>query len=113
MRTHKCHCLFVPPHVLESIARSGRDEVRESARLSIQQSNIIRQHRAGVARTDVRAMGMLYGQQPVAPAAAQAKREVWNCQNQMSLRVPPRARAEGEPPVGDADVNCRKAFLYE
>jgi hypothetical protein len=31
MKTRKCQCLFVPPHVLGSIARSGREDLRESA----------------------------------------------------------------------------------
>jgi Zn-dependent metalloprotease len=107
MRIHKCRCLFVPPHVLESIARSGRDELKESARVSIQQSNLIRQRRQGIARTDIRAMGTLYGQEMLATATAtaQADREVWNCQQQQSLRVPPRALGEGDPPINEPDVD--------
>ena len=107
MRTHKCRCLFVPPHVLESIARSGREEVRESARLSIQQSNLIRQHRQEVARNKFQ--GMLQAQQGLAPPAGQANREVWDCQHQQELRVPPRARGEGEPPTKSGAMRKEKS----
>jgi Zn-dependent metalloprotease len=103
MRTHKCRCLFVPPHVLESVAKSGREEVRGSARLSIQQSNLTRQRRQGIAHAKF--PEMLNIQQGLVPTAGQAKREVWNCQQQMSLRIPPRARGEGEGPSSDEDVN--------
>jgi hypothetical protein len=74
MRTHKCRCLFVPPHVLESVAKSGREEVRGSARLSIQQSNLTRQRRQGIAHAKF--PEMLNIQQGLVPTAGQAKREI-------------------------------------
>jgi len=104
MRTRKCQCLFVPPHVLESLAKSGREDVRESARVSIQQSNLVRQHRLNMVRTDPRAMGVLYGQPTLAPEAQQVKREVWDSQNQQSLRVT-LARGEDDQASSDSDVN--------
>jgi Zn-dependent metalloprotease len=104
MRTRKCRCLFVPPHVLESIARSGREDLRESARLTIQQSNLVRQRRQDKVRE--RFPETLRVQQGFAqPAAAQAKREVWNCQTRGEQRVPPLARGEGNPPTGEQDVD--------
>ncbi len=36
MMHHKCNCMFVPPRVLENLAKIGVNE----ARLSIQQSKI-------------------------------------------------------------------------
>jgi Zn-dependent metalloprotease len=52
-------------------------------------------------------MGTLYGQEMLATATAtaQADREVWNCQQQQSLRVPPRALGEGDPPINEPDVD--------
>jgi Zn-dependent metalloprotease len=104
MRTRKCRCLFVPPHVLESIARSGREDLRESARLTIQQSNLVRQRRLDTVR-DRFSETLLVQQGLVQPAAAQAKRQVWNCQNRWEQRVPPPARGEGDPPTGEQDVD--------
>jgi len=42
MALHKCNCMFVPPRVLENLAKIGVNE----ARLSIQQSKISRTKRA-------------------------------------------------------------------
>jgi Zn-dependent metalloprotease len=100
----KKQCLFVPPHVLESIARSGREDLRESVRLTIQQSNLVRQLRQDKVREKFSETLRL--QQGFAqPVAAQAKRQVWNCQNRWEQRVPPPAQGEGDPPTGEQDVD--------
>ena len=39
---HKSHCTFIPPLVLENLARAGVEE----ARLTIQQSKLSRENRA-------------------------------------------------------------------
>lgn len=101
MFSHKCRCLFIPPHVLESIARSGPEEVRESARLSIQQSKLSRLQRS----EKLVDMTVFAG---IAPPG-QGPRSVYDCQNQWTLRVS-LARSEGDPETTDEDVN--KVYDY-
>ena len=42
MRIHPCRCTFIPPHVLDSLARVGRG----NARLTIQQGKLSRTKRS-------------------------------------------------------------------
>jgi hypothetical protein len=46
MTFHKCHCLFIPPHVLDNLARDKREDVRRNARLTVQQSKLSRTQRS-------------------------------------------------------------------
>lgn len=75
MAHYKCNCTFVPPRVLENLARVGVG----SARLSIQQSNISRKKRAA-KEIDMKAF---IG----AETKAKAKRKVYDCKNTWKQRV--------------------------
>ncbi|MDX1707800.1 MAG: M4 family metallopeptidase [Desulfobacterales bacterium] len=92
MAHYQCNCTFVPPQVLENLARAGVD----NARLSIQQSKISRRKRAD-KRIDMEAfMG--------AKTRAKPKRKVYDCQNKWEQRVK-LVRGEGKPASGDKDVD--------
>jgi Zn-dependent metalloprotease len=113
MKPHKtAHphvCTFVPPYILEFMAKSStevvRESVRESARLSMMQDDQIRATRAAQA-PDISALsGMQQG--IMAPPAGTAGREVFNCSHQWG-QPPPymMMRGEGDPLTPDDDVNC-------
>jgi len=92
MAHYHCNCTFVPPQVLENLARVGVD----NARLSIQQSKISRTKRAD-KRIDMKAF---IG----AKTRARAKRKVYDCQNKWEQRVK-LVRGEGKPASGDKDAD--------
>ena len=92
MRLHKCRCLFIPPHVVENLARKGV----EGARRTIMQSMKTRSKRT---------------EKPIdmptflAPAAPQkAKRKVYDSQHTWKERVK-LVRSEGEGDMQDQSVN--------
>ena len=74
-------CMFIPPHVLEHMAKASeevvRESVREAARLSMIQDNQIRTNRASQP-VDVATFA---GPKPgiMAPPPGTAGREVFNC----------------------------------
>ena len=90
---HKCRCMFVPPLVLENLARAGIEE----ARLTIQQSRLSREKRA-VGPTN---MEMFAGVTPV----GRAHRQIYDCESGWIQRVEPVARDEGAPVHEDLAVN--------
>ena len=108
-KQHRCFCTFVPPHVLEHMAKASdeviRESVRESARLSMMQDTQIRTNRANQS---VDISSLLPPMQGVmAPPAGTAGREVFNCGHQWGQPPPYMlARGEGDPVTGDDDVNC-------
>jgi Zn-dependent metalloprotease len=105
--THKCNCSYVPPHVLDRLARAGVEE----ARLSVQQSELTRQRRRNTtipmdtfiasAASGITASAL--------PAGIGAKREVWDSGQTWSQRVN-RVRGEGDPVTGDDSVDCVHEF---
>lgn len=97
MPHHKCQCQFVPPDVLEHLARSGSQTARQQARLSIQQSRISR----GARSSQTVQMAVFAG----AVATGTGARQVYDCQSQWTQRVPPVVREEGGPATGDEIVN--------
>jgi Zn-dependent metalloprotease len=92
MAYHKCNCMFVPPRVLENLAKAGV----EKARLTIQQSRISRARRADKL-VDMKAF---IG----AATKAKPKRKVYDCQNKWEQRVK-LIRDEGKPATGDKDAD--------
>jgi Zn-dependent metalloprotease len=98
MQVHKCRCLFVPPFVLENMARAGIEE----ARLTIQQSMLSREKRAEGPKD----MEMFAGVTPV----GRAHRQIYNSQNMWKKRVEPVFRSEGDPVRGDEAVD--KSYDY-
>ena len=111
MKFHKCNCKFVPPSVLENLAKAGID----AARLSIQQSEVSREKRKDRARRgnsdliQIRskaAKAILAKAAPVAPpATGTSRREVYDSQQTFLQRVA-LVRAEGDPSTADADVQA-------
>lgn len=89
---HKCHCLFIPPHVLDQLARTGRG----NARLTIQQSNVSRTKRS------VKDIPMAAFAGIATPG--EGPRKVYDCQHQWVKRVD-LARAEGDAATADDALN--------
>jgi Zn-dependent metalloprotease len=97
MAHHQCNCTFVPPRVLENLAKAGI----EQARLSIQQSKISRARRADKV-VDMQAfIGTATKTKP--------KRKVYDCQNKWEQRVK-LIRDEGKPATGDKDAD--RVYTY-
>ena len=106
---YPCFCTFIPPHVLEHMAKASdegvRESVREAARLSMMQDNQIRTTRAGQV-VDVAALAGAQ-QGIMAPPAGTASREVFNCGHQWGSPPPYMlARGEGDPVTADDAVNA-------
>jgi Zn-dependent metalloprotease len=118
MPVHHCHCMFVPPHVLEHMARTGN----EAARFSALQGEHTRATRATHAVDVATLASAVAGVKalPAGPAAKKAAvvgvmapppgtagRAVYDCNHKWS---PPPAfvlkRGEGDPVTGDAAVDA-------
>lgn len=93
----KCFCEFIPPIVLENLARADVEE----ARLSISQSESDRAERTS---TEV-SMETLMG---IAPPG-QGPRKIYDCQNKWEKRVS-LARDEGDPATADDSVDNAYEF---
>src|SRR5688572_32915079 len=83
-KQHQCFCTFVPPHILEHMAKSSeevvRDSVREAARVSMMQDNQLRSSRAS---QPINIESLLPPRQGImAPPQGTAGREVFNCMHQ-------------------------------
>ena len=126
--THHCHCMFVPPFVLEHMAKAGDDASRELARFSLLQDDHSRSERANQAvdiPTFARAVEGLKTRAVktapkkrstsktksiagvMAPLPGTAGRAVYDCNHQWSQ--PPAfvlKRGEGDPVTGDAAVDA-------
>jgi Zn-dependent metalloprotease len=104
---YPCFCSFVPPHVLEYMAKASGETVRESsreaARLSIMQDNQIRASRAGQVIDVATLVNAQEGL--MAPQPGTAGRAVYSCVNKW---VPPFVfeRGEGDPLTADEAGNA-------
>jgi Zn-dependent metalloprotease len=113
MKHHKkcypCFCTFIPPHVLEHMAKASEqvvgEAVREAARLSMIQDDQLRASQA----SQVADVATLFGANEgiMAPPPGTAGREVFNAGHQWG-QPPPymMARGEGDPVTGDDAVNA-------
>lgn len=89
---HKCRCQFIPPQVLENLAKSGITEA--NARETIQQSRLSRDKRAAL----VTPMGIFTG--TAAAAAGEGPRKVYDSKGTWEQRVK-LVRDEGQPATND------------
>jgi Zn-dependent metalloprotease len=92
MHIHRCHCTFIPPHVIDNLARAGIDGAVASA----QHGKITREKRASRV-TDMQEFMSLV-------AAGKAARQIFDCQHQWTQRVK-SVREEGGPLTDDQDTN--------
>ncbi|NOZ69010.1 MAG: peptidase M4 family protein [Deferribacteres bacterium] len=99
MFIHRCNCMYIPPDVLENLAKAGVDE----ARVSIQQSELSRVKRSA------KEIGMEAFTGVTTAPAGTASRQIYNCKNQWKQRVD-LARGEGDPVTSDDAVN--EAYEY-
>lgn len=90
---HRCHCLFIPPHVLDSMARAGRG----NAQLTIHQSRISRARRSAAEIP----MEVFAG---IAPAG-EGPRKIFDCKGQWEQHPGAPIRDEGDPATGDDAVD--------
>lgn len=94
---HKCHCAFIPPHVVDNLARAGIEGALESA----QHGAFSREKRAARVKDMHEFMSLT--------AVGTSARQVYDCQHQWKQRVK-LVREEGRPPTGDEDAD--KAYDY-
>ena len=115
---HQCTCSYVPPYVIESLARHADPELRSRARNTAHQAKLSRDKRserpigmrtllAGAASAAAAAAAGV-----MAPPGASAGRAVYDCQHQWVQRVQ-LVRGEGDPATGDADVDLVHDFAGE
>jgi Zn-dependent metalloprotease len=90
---NKCFCTFIPPFILENLAKAGV----ENATLTLHQDTSSRKDRASEAPDIKTLMG-------VAPATGKAARQVFDSQNQMGYQVK-LVLSEGGPVSIDDAVN--------
>lgn len=93
MPVHECRCTFIPPFILEHMAREGIEE----ARLTIQQSKISRENRD---KRPEELMNKLAG----VISVGRAYRQVYDSQNTYDLQKK-LERSEGDPAIPDQVVN--------
>jgi Zn-dependent metalloprotease len=110
---HRCLCAFIPPQVLENIAKT-RDvdpNLVNSAVLTLQQGKLVREKRdSRQPNLDaLSAKGTIYGVGGIAPAG-QGPREVYDCKHTWAQRVAPAVRLEGGP--GTADQATTSAYDF-
>lgn len=98
MHIHKCHCLFIPPHVLDNLAKAGRG----NARITIQKSLQVRLKRE---RKEI-PLSIIAG----ATGAGTSARQVFNCQNKWEQQQGP-VRKEGDAAMGNKEVDLIYDFL--
>ena len=108
MPFHRCTCSYVPPYVIESLARRAGPTVRVNARNTAQMSKLTRDRRGrtAVPMRRMLASAVSAGAAGVmAPPSGSAGREVYDCQTQWVQRVQ-LVRGEGDPATGDTDVDA-------
>lgn len=94
MPFHTCRCSFIPPVVLDNLAKAGL----EQARLSVQQSKHSRQKRS--------AMVVDMATFTAAKAAGAAGRQVYDCKHGWEQhKKEDLVRSEGDPPTADETVS--------
>ena len=106
MSHRACTCSFVPPYVIESLARRAEPELRSRARNTAQQAKLSRDRRS---QRSIGMHALLAGATSasaaavMAPPGASAGRAVYDCQHQWVQRVQ-LVRGEGDPATADTDV---------
>lgn len=98
MKFHKCNCLFIPPHVLDKLARSNKG----NARVTIKQSNLTRIKR--------RAKQISIAQFTQGAGAGEGLRKIYDSQNQWKKQVK-LVLADGQNLKTDDDA-AKTAFDY-
>ena len=101
---HKCQCHYIPPHVLDQMAKNADQAVRQVARTSALQAKASRDKRA-TRKPEMEQLLIA----ATAASAVSADRKIYDCQHQWQMRVK-LARDEGGPATRDDDVN--KAYDY-
>lgn len=102
MALHRCTCTYVPPHVVDCMARRGDPATRQRARIAAQQAKISRAKRVKQV-VQMPTFLASAAQVETAPPGA-GRRLVYDCRHRFEQRVH-LARSEGDPAVDDVDVN--------
>ena len=97
MSVHKCHCHFIPPHVLDKLARNARGDIRRNTQLTIHQSKLSRTSRSRKQISTDRLASAI-------ATEGEGPRQVYDCQHQWVQRVS-LVRSEGGPATSDEAVN--------
>ncbi len=101
MIRHKCFCYFVPPQILENLAKHGDPQARSGAVVGLQQSKTKRNRRAAKA-VDLQAFAGI-------ATAGEGPRLIYDSQNSWAQRVN-LVREEAGPSTGDSAVDKTYKF---
>lgn len=99
MKRHRCTCMYVPPHVINNLARSRHPSAPAMARNTALQGRMSRKKR--VDKRKELTIEHLFG---TAGATGAAQRKVYDCKNKWQQRVK-EVRTEGGPVTGDEAVD--------
>ena len=102
MALHRCTCTYVPPHVVDCMARRGDPATRGRARIASQQAKISRAKRAKQVVQMPSFMASAIQVETAPPGAG--RRMVYDCRHRFEQRVQ-LVRSEGDPSADDVDVN--------
>ncbi len=109
MTFHRCTCTFVPPDVIDKLARRGDESVRQRARASAQQGKLSRDQRAARSTSMPRFLSGTPASRALTTTTAAltggGARQVYDCQSQWVQRVD-LVRSEGGPATGDGAADA-------
>ena len=104
---HRARCHFVPPFIIDHLARDDREQVQAAALATAHQSMDSRARRTRQVVT-IDQLAASAGLEEISAApnpTGEAAREVYDCQNQWVKRVE-LVRREDADPTGDADADA-------
>jgi Zn-dependent metalloprotease len=99
MPHYKCRCLFIPPHVLDKMAKKGMG----NARITIQQSQ-----RSRAIRSAKKIPMAIFTETKV---VGEGSRRVYDCNHTWMQRVDDPVRSEGEGATGDQAADTVFDFI--
>jgi len=103
---HRARCDFIPPFIIDNLARDDREEIRAAVLATAHQAMASRTRRSELEVTiDQVAASAGLAEISAAPGpTGEANREVYDCHQKWEKRVE-LVRREGADPTGDADAD--------
>jgi Zn-dependent metalloprotease len=100
------HCAFIPPYVIDQLARDEREDVRSAVLATAHQANASRTRRTAqeASMEQVAASAGLVGVTAEPAPTGTSARAVFDCQTQWELQIE-LVRREGDDPIKDDDAN--------
>jgi Zn-dependent metalloprotease len=105
MSTNRVFCTIIPPHILDTLSRSGDELLSGPARRTRERDSLERTRRRLTAVAGARAVA-----RPEAAEAGKPQRTIYDAENRETLPGT-KVRAEGQEPGRDASANRAYAGL--